>query len=89
MATQSNERDDTGVNRTNKALGLVIARLRQVAGLSQEELADRAKIHRTYVSQLERGLKAPTTTILFSLSSALQSSPSKILKLTEQELSDV
>ncbi|MGY8663523.1 helix-turn-helix transcriptional regulator [Bradyrhizobium sp. UFLA05-109] len=31
----------------NRALGQVIASLRQAAHLSQEELADRAGIHRT------------------------------------------
>jgi transcriptional regulator with XRE-family HTH domain len=51
--------------------------------MSQEELADRATIHRTYVSQLERGLKSPTLAIMFKLAKALGTSPSKILHTLE------
>jgi transcriptional regulator with XRE-family HTH domain len=51
--------------------------------MSQEELADRAAIHRTYVSQLERGLKSPTVAILLDLAKALNTSPSKILRSVE------
>jgi len=32
-----------------------IRRHRQLAGVSQEELADRAKLHHTYISLVERG----------------------------------
>ncbi|EJN05965.1 helix-turn-helix transcriptional regulator [Phyllobacterium sp. YR531] len=34
--------------------------LRNARGLSQEELAHRANIHRTYISSLERCLYSPT-----------------------------
>ncbi len=39
------------------ALGKFIRRKRQSLGLSQEELADRAGLHRTYVSDVERGIR--------------------------------
>lgn len=39
------------------ALGKFIRRKRQALGLSQEELADRAGLHRTYVSDVERGIR--------------------------------
>jgi transcriptional regulator with XRE-family HTH domain len=67
-------------------LGKVISSLRQSAGLSQEELAERASIHRTYVSQIERGLKSPTIAILLKLSKALETTPSKIMRLFENEI---
>jgi transcriptional regulator with XRE-family HTH domain len=44
---------------------------RQSAGLSQEQLAEKAGLHRTYVSQLERGLKSPTLDVLADLAAAL------------------
>jgi transcriptional regulator with XRE-family HTH domain len=37
------------------AFGLVVRKQREVQGISQEELAARAGIHRTYVSSIELG----------------------------------
>lgn len=70
----------------NIALGKIIGALRHSAGLSQEELAERAAIHRTYVSQMERGLKSPTVVMLFRLARALNTSPSRILKQLETDI---
>lgn len=74
------------MDTVNSKLGRVISGLRQSAGLSQEELAERASIHRTYVSQIERGLKSPTIAILLKLSKALKTTPSKIMQLFEREI---
>ena len=74
------------MDKINSRLGKVISGLRQSAGLSQEELAERASIHRTYVSQIERGLKSPTIAILLKLSKALKTTPSKIMQLFEKEI---
>jgi transcriptional regulator with XRE-family HTH domain len=72
------------VSNANAALGKIISDLRRSAGISQEELADRASIHRTYVSQLERGLKSPTIAILVKLAKALNTTPSKIMRMLEE-----
>lgn len=69
----------------NEALGAAIARLREAEGISQEELAERANIHRTYVSQLERGLKSPTLSILQRIAVALDVRASRIVRLAEDE----
>jgi transcriptional regulator with XRE-family HTH domain len=74
------------VTNPNIAFGKLIADLRQSAQLSQEELADRAAIHRTYVSQLERGLKSPTLVTLLRLSKALGTTPSKLVRQLETDL---
>lgn len=60
-------------------LGQEIARLRRRIGISQEELGFRAEVHRTYISQLERGLKSPTLGILPKLSRALKIPASTIV----------
>lgn len=73
------------MNDVNKAIAEVISRLRNNADLSQEDLADKSGIHRTYVSQIERGLKSPTLQVLMRLASALNTSGSQIIK--EMELS--
>ena len=39
------------------AFGAAVRRLRVAQGLSQEALADRAGIHRTYVGDVERGTR--------------------------------
>ena len=70
----------------NQALGRTISGFREGLGLSQEDLADRAGIHRTYVSQLERGLKSPTLNILMKIAKALETKPSLLMRAFEDEL---
>jgi transcriptional regulator with XRE-family HTH domain len=74
------------VKIVNDAVGQTISKLRQNRGLSQEELADRAGIHRTYVSQLERGIKSPTLAVLIKIARALDTKPSELLRAVEDEL---
>jgi transcriptional regulator with XRE-family HTH domain len=54
-----------------RLLGRNVQRFRVARGWSQEELADVAGIHRTYVSGVERGVRNPTVTILAKLAKAL------------------
>ena len=44
----------------NTAFGKHIAKLRKMQEISQEELAFRCSVHRTYIGALERGEKFPT-----------------------------
>lgn len=37
--------------------GLAVRKRRQELGISQEDLADRANLHRTYIGDVERGLR--------------------------------
>ena len=55
-------------------LGLNVQRLRRAKGWSQEELAERAGLHRTYVSGVERGIRNPTITIVEKLAITLGAS---------------
>jgi transcriptional regulator with XRE-family HTH domain len=43
------------VSDARKVFASRLRKIRQVKGLSQEELADRAGLHRTYVGSVERG----------------------------------
>jgi transcriptional regulator with XRE-family HTH domain len=46
-------------------------RLRQARQISQEELAERADVHRTYVSGVERAVRNPTLTVLEKIAKGL------------------
>lgn len=41
-------------------IGLIIRQHRNALNVSQEELADKSSLDRTYISMLERGKKSPT-----------------------------
>ncbi len=60
-------------------LGANVKRLRQAKGLSQEELAFEADMHRTYVSGIERGRRNPTVTVLERLAQALGATSSELI----------
>lgn len=65
--------------------GGVLQRCRGKAGLTQEELAFRAGIDRTFVSRLERGIRQPTITTLIDLAEAMGISATELVKDTETE----
>ncbi len=66
---------------TSQKFGKALRKARQAAGLSQEELAERAGLHRTYISQLERGLKSPTLDIIDRLATSVGSTTPKLVEL--------
>ena len=57
---------------TLKRIGANIQRLRKEKGWSQEELADRTGLHRTYISSVERGKRNPTITVVEKFMIALE-----------------
>jgi len=65
--------------------GKVLRRYRSEKNLSQEELAYRADIDRTFVSRLERGIRQPTMTTLIGLGQALGISAADLVQETEKE----
>lgn len=56
-----------------------LARHRKRADLSQEELSYLASLHRTEISQLERGLRLPRIDTLVKLKSSLEVSADDLL----------
>lgn len=65
-------------------IGKELRRARKKAGLSQEQLAEEAGIHRTYVSLLERDMKSPTVDVLLRICNALEIKASDILKRIDE-----
>ena len=66
-----------------KKFGRRILQLRTEQGWSQEELADQADLHRTYISGLERGVKNPTIKVILKLAKAFSISPSEMLDMED------
>ena len=61
-------------------IGKNVRRLREAKGWSQEEYADRADIHRTYVSDIERGRRNPTISVVEKLAKPLDVSAGSLLE---------
>lgn len=66
------------------ALGEAIRRLRAQAGLSQEQLAERAETDLTQVGGIERGTRNPSYTTLLRLAAALDTSVAAIVRLADE-----
>jgi transcriptional regulator with XRE-family HTH domain len=56
-----------------------LKRRREELGWSQEELADQAGLHRTYVSGIERKVRNPTIEIVERLAKAMRVSAGALL----------
>ena len=57
----------------------MVRRRREAAGVSQEDLADRAGLHRTYISLVERGLRNPSLEAIAKLASGLGTSMASLI----------
>lgn len=64
-------------------LAVNLRRLRHLRGWSQEELADRTGIHRTYISGLERGLRNPTVSSLDLMAAAFAVEPEELIRRSQ------
>lgn len=62
-----------------KRLGVAIRQHRELLGVSQEDFAELAGFHRTYIGQLERGEKNLSFHNLLSISGALKLKASALL----------
>ncbi len=67
--------------------GDILRSYRKAADLSQEELADRAKIHRTYIGGIERGERNPTLLMIHRLAEALRINPAQLLEKPVRKVS--
>ena len=56
-----------------------VRKAREAKGWSQEDFADRAGIHRTYVSDIERGRRNPTISVVEKLARPFEITASELL----------
>ena len=66
--------------------GKILRKYRLQQQLSQEKLAELADLDRTYISQIERGLKSPSFKALIALARALQVQAHVLVSEVENEL---
>jgi len=72
--------------KLHTAFGKVLKEQRKIVDISQNKLAEACELDRTYISLLERGLRQPSLTTIFSLAQELNTSPSKVLLSVEKKL---
>jgi transcriptional regulator with XRE-family HTH domain len=65
------------------AIGTAVRLLRKKRGISQEDLAEAAGLHRTYVGMIERGEKNITVLSATRIARALGVSLSSLIKASE------
>ncbi|MBN48482.1 MAG: transcriptional regulator [Spongiibacteraceae bacterium] len=61
-------------------LGFAIRSERKKQGISQEALANKAQLDRSYMGRIERGEKNITVLKLFQIADALEVPPSRLLR---------
>lgn len=68
------------------AFAAQLRELRQELGLSQEQLALRAGVDRTFVSKLELKKHQPSLAVLFALAHGVGRTPEELVALVRQRL---
>ena len=68
------------MNNLNIIFAKNLKRFRMEAGLSQEELASRAGLHRTYLGSIEREERNPSLKNVERLAKGLDISPTELLR---------
>lgn len=68
------------IDTPEETLAFNLKRLRTSTGLSQDSVADRAGLHRTYISSVERGQRNVTLKNIYALARALGAEPKELLK---------
>lgn len=71
------------------ALSYTVRERREVLQLSQEEVAHRARLHRTYISDIERGARNLSLKSLYDLARALELTTSELIITAEERLPSV
>ena len=69
------------------SFGLAVRAARTKAALSQEGLAEAAELHRTYISDIERGLRNPSLTTIIRLAEALDLDLSELVSFHRADCS--
>lgn len=72
-----------------RAFGFLVKKRRADLDISQEELADRCDLDRTYISGIERGRRNPSLTALAKFADGLNITVADLLDRLEEEVQKV
>jgi transcriptional regulator with XRE-family HTH domain len=74
------------VNYVRESFAQTLRAYRTKSGLSQEELGLQSELGRTYVGELERGIKEPSIRTIFRICDTLGIKPSEFVAQIEKRL---
>lgn len=69
----------------DKFFATVLKRKREALGITQDVLAMRSELDRTYISMLERGLRKPSLQTVFSLAKSLEIEVTELIREVEND----
>ena len=69
--------------RLTEAIGPIVRHLRVTLGYTQTEFAERARLHRAFISDIERGCRNMSVGTLTRIATALGMRPSDLLSRAE------
>lgn len=72
----------------NMAVAQAIQELRKERRISQEKLADAIDSHQVYISEIEKGKKIPSITILNNMASVFGMTLTQFVEIIEKKLAD-
>lgn len=75
---------DAGGGNVSEQFGVVVRQLREARGWSQERLAGRAELNRSYMGEIERAAAMPSLATAVKLAHALEVPLSQLISWCEQ-----
>lgn len=78
--------EESKVKKLRQEFGMAVRRRRHKLELSQEDLADKADIHRTYISSIELGKVDVGFAVGYKISRPLNIALSKLIKEAEDNI---
>ena len=75
--------------KDEEVFGILLKDVRKSKSISQEKLAEKTGLDRTFISLIETGKRNPTLTSICKLSQGLGIKVSELLKLYEEKLAEI
>lgn len=70
-------------SKEHAALGAAVREIREQRGLTQQQLADKAGVASTFLSDIERGVRNPSWSTVLGIAKALGVKPSELVAKAE------